>query len=92
VAAEKLLYVGLDDDRQNNLELVDTLVGSCAEGSFGLKVNLGHTLMWGKDYVEEVASEKPVFVDLKMNNGSRTMSNIGRYKYCSYKRVGTRRE
>jgi orotidine-5'-phosphate decarboxylase len=76
--AEKLLYVGLDeDDRQKNLELVDTLVGSDAEGSFGFKVNLDHTLMWGKDYVEEVvASEKPVFVDLKMNNGSRTMSNI----------------
>lgn len=76
--AEKLLYVGLDeDDRQKNLELVDTLVGSDAEGQFGFKVNLDHTLMWGKDYVEEVvASEKPVFVDLKMNNGSRTMSNV----------------
>lgn len=78
IMVEKLLYVGLDeDDRQKNLELVDTLVGSDAEGQFGFKVNLDHTLMWGKDYVEEVvATEKPVFVDLKMNNGSRTMSNI----------------
>lgn len=76
--AEKLLYVGLDkDDRQKNLELVDTLANSDAQGNFGFKVNLDHTLMWGKEYVEEVvASEKPVFVDLKMNNGSRTMSNI----------------
>lgn len=75
---EKLLYVGLDeDDRQKNLELVDTLVYSSDEEQFGFKVNLDHALMWGKDYIEDVvACEKPVFVDLKMNNGSRTMINI----------------
>ena len=73
---EKLLYVGLDHDlRYDNESLTQQLAE--VDGNFGYKVNLDHALMWGKDYIEEVvATEKPVFVDLKMNNGSRTMSNI----------------
>lgn len=74
--AEKLLYVGLDhDSRSQNLDLVQQL--SEVEGNFGYKLNQDHALLWGKDYISQlVATDKPVFVDLKMNNGSRTMGNI----------------
>lgn len=76
--SNKLLYAGLDHNtQQENLRYMDQLSGSGTEGNFGFKVNLDHALMWGRGYIEEVVrSEKPVFVDLKMNNGSRTMSNI----------------
>lgn len=79
--SETLLYVGLDeDDKQRNLALVGGLVEADIDGNFGFKVNLDHALIWGKEYIEEVvASEKSVFVDLKMNNGSRTMSNVVRW-------------
>lgn len=76
--SEKLLYVGLDgDNRGKNLKLAHQLTESGAEGNFGFKVNLDHALIWKESYLREILeTEKPVFVDLKMNNGSRTMSNV----------------
>ena len=79
--SEKLLYVGLDhDDRHQNLELAGQLTESRVEGNFGFKINLDHVLMWGERYIEEIVdTDKDVFVDLKMNNGPRTMSNVIRW-------------
>ena len=79
--AEKLLYVGLDcDDRHRNIELAGQLTESGVEGNFGFKINLDHVLMWGERYIEEIIDTgKDVFVDLKMNNGPRTMGNIIRW-------------
>lgn len=76
--AETLLYVALDKNtRQDNLSLAGQLSGSGIEGNFGYKINLDHALMWGEKYLKLIVdSERPVFVDLKMNNGSRTMTNI----------------
>ena len=78
---EKLLYVGLDRDNQwHNLELARQLARSEPAGNFGFKVNLDHALMWGESYIREVVTwGKDVFVDLKMNNGSRTMGNVVRW-------------
>lgn len=74
--SERLLYVALDyNEREQNLNLAGQL--SEVAGEFGYKVNLDHVILWGLDYVHDVQSqEKPVFVDLKVNNGPRTMSNI----------------
>jgi len=74
--SERLLYVALDhNEREQNLTLAEQL--SEVAGQFGYKVNLDHVILWGLDYVRDVQSqEKPVFVDLKVNNGPRTMSNI----------------
>ena len=79
--AEKLLYVGLDRDNQwKNLDLARELVSSEPTDDFGFKVNLDHALMWGESYIREVVTwGRDVFVDLKMNNGSRTMSNVVRW-------------
>ncbi len=75
-SAEKLLYVALDhNERKLNIDLAGQL--SNEAGRFGFKVNLDHVILWGLKYVEEVQSlDKPVFVDLKVNNGERTMGNI----------------
>lgn len=74
--SEGLLYVALDHDEQReNLSLAEEL--SQVAGNFGYKLNLDHVVLWGLDYVRDIQSqEKPVFVDLKVNNGPRTMSNI----------------
>ncbi len=73
---ERLLYVALDhNERKQNLTLADQL--SEVAGNFGFKVNLDHVILWGLDYIRDIQSqEKPVFVDLKVNNGPRTMSHI----------------
>lgn len=72
-----LLYVGLDlPARAANLSLATQL---CEVDSphFGFKINLDHALLWGETYIQQVvALRRPVFVDLKMNNGPRTMSTI----------------
>lgn len=80
---ERLLYTALDsNDQHDNLKLAWDLseVRSFHTGkpsNSGYKVNLDHVLLWGMQYVEEVQRHnRPVFVDLKMNNGSRTMSHI----------------
>lgn len=74
--AEKLLYVALDhNERDNNLRLSDQL--AAVGGNFGFKVNVDHAILWGIPYIKEILSRKrPVFVDLKLNNGPRTMKNI----------------
>lgn len=76
--AEKFLYVGLDRDRRRqNVDLANRLAAAETGDGFGFKVNLDHALMWGESYVKEiVAAGRDVFVDLKMNNGPRTMGNI----------------
>lgn len=74
--SERLLYVALDhNEREQNLMLSEQL--SDVAGEFGYKVNLDHVILWGLDYVRDIQNqEKPVFVDLKVNNGPRTMGNI----------------
>lgn len=72
---EKFLYVALDrNERDANLRLSEQL--SKVGGNFGFKVNVDHFILWGFPYVDDVLSHgRPVFVDLKLNNGTRTMSN-----------------
>lgn len=73
--SERLLYVALDAERQRNLTLAEQLSG--VAGEFGFKVNLDHVLLWGLEYVRDVQSQgRPVFVDLKMFNGPRTMAQV----------------
>lgn len=73
---ERFLYVALDDNnREGNLALAEQL--ALMEGKFGFKINLDHVYLWGQQYIDLIqALEKPVFVDLKMFNGDRTMANI----------------
>lgn len=73
--AEQLLYVALDhNDRDANLKLAHQLAPK--QGNFGFKINQDHYSLW-QGYVEEIATlNKPFFVDTKINNGSRTMTNI----------------
>jgi orotidine-5'-phosphate decarboxylase len=72
-----LLYVGLDlPERAANLSLADRLT-EVESPHFGFKINLDHALLWGEAYIRDVvALRHPVFVDLKMNNGPRTMTAI----------------
>jgi orotidine-5'-phosphate decarboxylase len=75
--AEKLLYVGLDQsDLGVNRELAQGLVAAPdVEGNFGFKINQDDAFIGGADYISSIVDlGKPVFVDLKMNNGPRTMS------------------
>jgi orotidine-5'-phosphate decarboxylase len=71
---DKLLYVALDNDEQSaNLSLVERI--SEVSGMFGYKINADHYSLWGLPYVQELQRyRRPVFVDLKLNNGSRTMT------------------
>lgn len=78
-----LLYVALDhDERAANLALAANLAAVDTSGyetgcEFGFKVNLDHALLWGEDYLRAVLDHgRPVFADLKMNNGPRTMSHV----------------
>ena len=79
--SEKLLYVALDQsDPARNIELAKNLAGSDAKGNFGFKVNQDDAMISGREYIESITDVgKPVFVDLKMNNGPRTMSGTIRY-------------
>src|SRR3990167_5743546 len=79
--SEKLLYVALDQsDPARNIELAKNLAGSDAKGNFGFKVNQDDAMISGREYIESITDVgKPVFVDLKMNNGPRTMSRTIRY-------------
>ncbi len=79
--SERLLYTALDhNERRANLELAQSLSTESSKAdqpNSGFKLNLDHVLLWGTDYIEDVQGfGRPVFVDLKMNNGSRTMSTI----------------
>lgn len=75
--AEKLLYVGLDQsDLGQNRELAQELATAPdVEGAFGFKINQDDAFIGGPAYIASIVDfGKPVFVDLKMNNGPRTMS------------------
>jgi orotidine-5'-phosphate decarboxylase len=73
--SERLLYVALDHNESSpNLSLAERL--SEVGGNFGYKVNLDHYTLWGLPYIKELQGQgKPLFVDLKLNNGPRTMTN-----------------
>lgn len=74
--SEKLLYTALDfNEKKTNLTLAERLAREA--GNFGFKLNLDHVVLWGIDYVHSILEQgKPVFVDLKMHNGTRTMGHI----------------
>lgn len=73
------LFVALDDltkQERNILEIAKQL--SEVEGDFGFKINLDYLLKKGiQDAVENVKQfGRPVFADLKMWNGGRTMTSV----------------
>lgn len=76
--ADVLLYVGLDPlERDRNEALADALCAGQPDGHFGFKVDLDHALLWGEGYLRRMVSPgRPVFLDLKMNNGPRTMTHV----------------
>lgn len=78
---ERLLYTALDhNDVRSNLDLAQRLstdTSRAYQPNNGFKINLDHVYKWGTEYINNVQKfGRPVFVDLKMNNGSRTMGNI----------------
>lgn len=82
---ERLLYIALDsNDRDKNGSLswdlsrvIDTQTGEPTNS--GYKINLDHYIKWGVSYVNYIQEDGcPVFVDLKMYNGPRTMVQIAR--------------
>lgn len=75
--SENLLYVGLDhNDYSRNIDTAEMLSDANVEGNFGFKINQDHMFNWGLSYIQRIVElGRPVFADLKMNNGARTMSN-----------------
>lgn len=75
---ERFLYAGLDhNDQADNLILADGLVAGGVPENLGFKVNLDDMLIGGTPYYDAAYRRgRPMFVDLKMNNGSSTMTNI----------------
>ena len=81
-----IVYVALDyNDRQSNLGLARELAEKVDSDNFGFKINLDSLLdFWfgasnPSRFVSEIISyRRPVFLDLKMWNGGRTMANIAR--------------
>lgn len=72
---ERLLYVALDhNDRHNNFTLAANLAQE--SGNFGFKINQDHWTLWPGFAADVIGFGRPVFVDTKINNGRRTMSNI----------------
>jgi len=77
------LYVALDSpSQQANLKFARRLSECNAEG-FGFKVNLDSVLSFHRgartasEFIQELAQMgRPIFVDLKMWNGERTMANV----------------
>lgn len=77
------VYVALDfDGQEQNLTFARRLTGN-VKGDYGFKVNLDSVMDFSQEaqspyhFVRAVTKlGKPVFVDLKMWNGGRTMSNI----------------
>ena len=81
MSEKPFLYPGLDhNERRANLYLAQSLSTEESlreQPNMGFKVNLDHAILWGTDYIREVQEfGRPVFVDLKMNNGARTMSHV----------------
>lgn len=78
------LYVALDfADQSKGLAFARNLRETCPEAPFGFKVNLDTVLDFAASalspyqYIQNLQKlDKPIFVDLKMWNGARTMSHI----------------
>jgi orotidine-5'-phosphate decarboxylase len=76
----------LDFDTQGQAySFAESLARSVKSGSYGFKVNLdaianfGYETLSPRKFLEQVTGlGKPVFLDMKMWNGGRTMSNIAR--------------
>ena len=73
--SETLLYIALDhNSKAANIALADSL--HYQPGNFGFKINQDHYTLW-PNYPTAVRDvDKPLFIDTKISNGSRTMSNI----------------
>lgn len=76
------LFVALDDldkQEQTTLEVAEQLSG--VEGNFGFKANLDYLLRYGLEGISSSVKKvqrfgRPVFADLKMWNGTRTMRSV----------------
>ena len=80
------IYVALDyDGQQKNIDLARSLADSVDSSAYGFKINLDSVADFAPDalnphdLVNAIQSfGKPVFVDMKMWNGGRTMVNIAK--------------
>lgn len=76
------LFVALDDlDKKEKETLVTAEQLSTVDGSFGFKVNLDYLLKYGLEGSASAVKRiqrlgRPVFADLKMWNGTRTMRSV----------------
>jgi orotidine-5'-phosphate decarboxylase len=76
------LFVALDDLDKKEKETLETAEKlSDIEGNFGFKVNLDYLLKYGFDGFNSAIKKiqcfgRPVFADLKMWNGTRTMRSV----------------
>lgn len=76
-----LLFVALDDLTQKEADTLAVLRKfTNVEGNWGIKVNLDWMLKRGIEtalsILEDLNLERPIFVDLKMWNGKRTMRDV----------------
>jgi orotidine-5'-phosphate decarboxylase len=78
---KKMLFVALDSlikDPAGTIATAEVLANE-VEGNFGFKVNVDYILKHGTDVLKAVtAIGKPVFTDIKMWNGGRTMSDYAK--------------
>ena len=80
------VYVALDHDyQQRNIYFAEKLSEEVEYGKFGFKINLDSIASFSQDalnpyYVIKQLSKtgKPIFVDMKMWNGGRTMETIAK--------------
>jgi orotidine-5'-phosphate decarboxylase len=77
------LFVALDDLDKKEKETLETAEKlSDIEGNFGFKVNLDYLLKYGFDGFNSAVNKircllgRPIFADLKMWNGTRTMRSV----------------
>ena len=83
---KRLVFVALDDpSQQKNLALAQNLVRTVSAPNYGFKVNLDSvadfspTAQNAYSFVSSITTfGRPVFVDLKMWNGGRTMEHIAK--------------
>jgi len=83
---ESLVFVALDyDSQQRNFNVAKDLTRDVNSDSYGFKINLDSVADFSADaqtpysFVKSITGlGKPVFVDMKMWNGGRTMENIAK--------------
>lgn len=86
MTSKPLVYVALDYDTQRgNIEFAEILSDVVDSDRFGFKINLDDVADFSDDalnpysLISEIGTNgKPIFVDMKMWNGGRTMKNIVR--------------